>query len=492
MTPTNYRQPAYWLLFIFFGIYALLPTINSTLDGFGYAAEIKNGYNLLRPHHLLYNAWGYCINKVAQGIGGFDLLRLLKLQNAIFATLALWALWQIMIKLGVENKRALAWIFFVGSSYAVMRYATENETYMIPVALSLTSSLLYIKGWQTNKWGAILASGFFAGMACLFHQIQIFWLITLALSLFWHPNKRLIFTFLAPTVIVPLAYVATLVFYEQQDLTIHNLFYFITHDYSTGGAKTSINWTNFVLTPVSLVRSFVQVHGMILLLLKQSVWFFASLIIPILLLMSLYWVKKPVVRKEPTTYRRFLFIHMVIFALQLGFAAFSHGNAEFMVMLPFLLPLVIERWWQINTKAMIRLAGAMMVWNLGLAILPSAWFNFYDNNKMVQFFKEHPNDYFIVMDHTIVNEYEYICGDTITHQLILPPYDEWLKKHPIDPDANIYTDVVDRPKPMSRGSILENYSIDECFTIGKPVLDLNGYLGNYSMYKIEIKKPKLP
>jgi hypothetical protein len=485
-----------WIAFItvmvLFAIYAFFPTINSTLDGFGYAAEIKKGYNLLRPHHLLYNAWGYCINMVAPKTDGFDLLRFLKFQNALFAALALWVLWLMMVRLGIDSKRATVWLFLVGSSYAVMRYATENETYMIPISLSLISSILYIKGWQTNKWSSIAASGFFAGMACLFHQIQIFWLLTLLVSLIWHQNKRLVLAFLAPTVVVPLAYAASLVFYEQQALTINNLLYYVTHDYSTGGAKTTINWTNFVLTPVSFVRTFVQVHGMIPLLLKQSAWFYASLLIPLAFLISLFWVKQPIVRNEPSPASKLLFIHAIIFAFQLGFAAFSHGNAEFMVMLPFLLPLLIERWWQVNTKAIVRLAAAMMIWNMGFALLPSAWFRYYDNARMVQFFKEHPNDFFIVADHNIVNEYEYIWGDTIIHQFILPPYDEWLKKHPAASLANIYTDVVNRPKPMSRGSILESHSIDQHFKICEQVLELNGFLGSYSLYRIAPKELEAP
>lgn len=61
------------LPFFFLLVYLLFPTNNSTVDGWGYAEEIKYGYNLFRSHHLLYNALGFVLLK-ALGLVGVGIL----------------------------------------------------------------------------------------------------------------------------------------------------------------------------------------------------------------------------------------------------------------------------------------------------------------------------------------------------------------------------------------------------------------------------------
>ena len=56
-----------YILIIISGIilfYLLFPTNNSTLDAYGYAASIKYGFDLFKPHHLFYNVFLYVINKI--------------------------------------------------------------------------------------------------------------------------------------------------------------------------------------------------------------------------------------------------------------------------------------------------------------------------------------------------------------------------------------------------------------------------------------------
>lgn len=74
------------LPFFFLLIYLLFPTNNSTVDGWGYAEEIKYGYNLFRSHHLLYNALGFVLLK-ALGLVGInaDVLAFMKVLNAVAA-----------------------------------------------------------------------------------------------------------------------------------------------------------------------------------------------------------------------------------------------------------------------------------------------------------------------------------------------------------------------------------------------------------------------
>lgn len=489
MRPIKPLLQALSVVFILGGCYALFPTNNSTVDGWGYACEIKYGHNLFRPHHLLYNAWGYCCFFFGSQLEGFDIMHFLKFQNAIFGALSLGVVWRILLLLAVQPQRAVCWLFFVGSSYAVMRYSTENETYVIPVFFSLLSSLLFIKAWHSGRWVLMALSGLAASIACLFHQVQVFWLVVLVGALLIGRKPKFILAFGLPMMIIPIVYIAVLVSYQHQELTIVNLLRFVSHDYTTGAAATDWNWTNFVLTPINFVRSFIQVHGLIALLLKQSAWFYLIIITSLAFVTYVFWVRQPVIIKHHISHPNLLTIHVAIFVVQLAFAAFSHGNAEFMVMLPFLLPLVVERWWQVAPKAIISISSAMLVWNLGFAIVPSSCSSFYDDSRIVQFIKSHPNDLFIVTDKNLIaNEYEYIWGDTITNRLITPPLDQWLKQHQIEAGTTIYTDVVDRPKPLSRGSLLEDFSLDHLFTIVEPVEVANGFLGKYSLYKIEIAK----
>ncbi|MFT3740904.1 MAG: hypothetical protein QM786_19310 [Breznakibacter sp.] len=157
-----------------------------------------------------------------------------------------------------------------------------------------------------------------------------------------------------------------------------------------------------------------------------------------------------------------------------------------MALLPFLLPLVVERWFNINPNAVARISTIMLIWNLSFAIIPSSISSFYDSSQIVRFLKENPNSLFLAADrNSIANEYEYVWGDTIYQRLIKPPIDEWVKKYPIQTGTVIYSDVVDRPNPMNRNRIVSDLSFIESFETKQPIYQLNGLLGTYSIYELE-------
>lgn len=488
----DYQKPPHLtsiIVSIFTIIFISFPTINSTCDGWGYAAEIKNGYNLFRSHHLFYNALGFIVYKATDALGfSFDLLRLLKFQNAIAASLSLIYSYKIFTISGLNKDKINLWLIFIGSSFAVLRFATENETYMIPGLLSIIASYYFIKSHKNRNFKYLLLSGFFAALGCLFHQIQIFWLIGLVIAFIRKREYSSFFLFALPSLLIPISYILVVTQYLQINLSVANLTDFVLHDYITGSANASLNWTSLIMTPISFFRTFFQVHGMIPLLLKNSPWLWLSVSTCIVLAITILKIRKPVIFNQKAPSDFIVDTHILIFFLILSFAIFSHGNAEFMALLPFLIPFVEKKWFTVNPKIILRLSLLMFVWNMSFAIVPSAIFSFYDNTNVVYFIKEHPKAYFVLADrNTIANEYEYTFGDTIYHRLIKPPFDQWLSQNPNTKDAIIYTDAEDRPNPLSRTSLITDIYISDSFIIKETVFNLKGEMGDYSIKRIEAK-----
>jgi hypothetical protein len=476
------------ILLFFLIIYTAFPTINSTCDGWGYAAEIKHGYNLFRPHHLLYNAWGYLMSLAGKHLfSDFDVLSFLKFQNGVFGALSLLLLSRIMELMNIPSKRITAWVMFSGSSFAILRYSTENETYIIPIFFSLLSSWSILKALNSNQVRWYIFSGLSAALACLFHQIQIFWTLVLIVVLLRKKDFKSSLWFLLPLSIIPIAYLTTLHFYYHQQLLPETLFKFVLQDYVSGTAKTSFNWTNFVLTPISMVRSFIQVHGIIIILLKNNPWFYFAILAPVMLVTSLFWQKNPFSLLKNGAKTEWLNFHIWILMIQLSFAFYSHGNAEFMVLLPLLFPFLMERWILVREKVIIRLALAMLIWNLGLSIMPSALTDYYESKKVVEFVHHHPEAVFICADKNLIaNQYEYIYTTTINNRLLSfdSPDGEFEKL--TSGKVKLFTDIVDRPNPTSRSSMLENWSSQLNFKNPEKTLTLNGYLGTYSIYQVSV------
>ena len=85
---TGVRQTKPFIaIVLFLVLYAWGASNNSTLDAWGYASQIEQGEELLQPHHLLYNVLGYCWVQLVGAIIPMDTMGLLKLLNAIFASL---------------------------------------------------------------------------------------------------------------------------------------------------------------------------------------------------------------------------------------------------------------------------------------------------------------------------------------------------------------------------------------------------------------------
>ena len=325
------------LLFIaiVFLFYVYLPTHNSTIDAYYYASCIKYGNELFLPHHLFYNWLGYIAFKFSSWLNlNIDPLAMMKFVNALFATGCLYIFYLILKKLNYLFSEILPAILIVGFSFGIWRFATENENYIIPIFLSLTGSLLFINFLKKQNNTSLFLSGFMASLACLFHQIHFFWWFGLLLGTIFITRKfKYVLLFAIPALIVPVSYLLVIPLYYKMPLTYFNIIHFVFHDFYTGGVTTTIGLNNFYMTGISFIRTFFQVHGILIILIKNS-WVY---VIPILTLIGLstyiLFKNKNFVRRKVSSNQSFIYVHLTIFILQLAFAFYSVGNAEFMVML---------------------------------------------------------------------------------------------------------------------------------------------------------------
>nr|WP_321405301.1 hypothetical protein [uncultured Carboxylicivirga sp.] len=472
------------IVMCFFIVYLLFPTQNSSGDSWGYATDIKFQINLFRPHHLLYNSFGLIIYKILKIIfGNIDVLAMMKMLNAFFAALLLIITNKILKLLNKNTEQRFAWLFFIGSSFGVFRYATDNETYIIPIFFSLLASFFYINFHNHNRKIHLFYSGAFASIACLFHQIMFFWWLGILIGLLASTNRKYFFYYILPSLIVPIVYWVIFTSVHNDHSIIHLLGY-IFHDYLSGSAKTNIGWQSFLLTPINIFRTFIQIHGNILLIIKNTsvlLIFLLLILIPITYLFKANWK----ITINHNFNNNIFLTHLTIFILHLCFAFFSSGNAEFMVMMPFLIAIITLEIIKFPSTNIRLIASIMFLWNFGLSILPSSLYNFYDTSKLIETIKLNPNSIFILQDNlTTASEYEYIYGEEINMRII--SFESYhVNKTEFDSIyTNIYTDIFDRPTPLNRAKLtIQSANISE-FHKDKVLITLNGLLGEYGIYSI--------
>jgi len=476
---------------ILFLIYLLLPSHNSTTDGWGYAEEIKHGYNLFRPHHLLYNALGYILIKATHFLGFHpDILSTMKVLNAVVAFSIMLVLRQLLTSLRLSEKKQNIWLLFTGSSFGIWRFATENEVYLLPILGSLMASYWFLLFLQNGKNKTLIYSSFFASLACLFHQLHIFWWLALLIG-FILKKKKNARLYLAISLIIPISYLATVLFYEGKELTLSNTLLFVLHDYLTDSAEVSIGLNNILLTPVNLFRTMFQVHGNILLILDKYPWFYGFLIASITLAVaSLYFGTKIRINKKASN-DLFFKIHLFAFTLQLFFAFFSHGNAEFMVVMIVILPILVHKKMTHYSGMLLFLSLSMFIWNFAFAAFPNYRFNYTNDAQTIQFIEKHPNAIFILKEkNTIANRYAYETDLSVSHRLYSFPFTKNLDQLCTlqNSGITIYTDILSKKMPFNRAKWLgHSKNEDSMELIEKGNEEIPSFYGPFTIDKIRIK-----
>ncbi|MGM0532657.1 MAG: hypothetical protein ACQER7_15015 [Bacteroidota bacterium] len=464
----NKDENTKYIWVIFFLLYLFLPVKSSSIDGIGYAAMVKQNQMIFLPHHLLYNWLGKIWIDFFHFFGEDDVLGSLKVMNAFTAALSLLVLDLILKSRGVEAKRRLLWVLLTGSSWCVMRFATENETYLVPVLFSLIGSLWFSRFLSVRKNKYLIYSGFFAALATLFHQLHFFWWLALLAGVFLKGDSlRGLIRYVLPAIIVPVTYGLVLVFYYETSFSFPNFIEFVFDNYYNNKADISFGKASFLLTPVGFIRAFIQVHGYIF---NYSSHFFGLILIGagigiFLFILSVFDLKLLSFRRSSLK-SVFVLIHIFAFILHLFFAFVSDGNAEFMVMLPFLTAIVLSGYMHNDLKFLTKIGLGIFFWNLFVALIPLAKSEITADRMVAEHVldKKKAGDddsvYILFNRPKVGNIVEYCSGNVNLERLKYIDHfnDAEELKAEIDStlmkDGRVFTDCYDRPFTISRASLL--------------------------------------
>lgn len=459
---------------IFLIIYIVFPTINSSVDAWGYASYVKLGENLFLSHHLFYNAIGFVWVKLIGQAYSFDTLKLLITLNALFAAATLYVYGKTIRLLGVGGKRLIMWITFIGSSWTIMRFATENETYIIPLFFSMLGSYFFIKSLKENSTTGFFLSGLFAAFACLVHQVMFFWWLSLLIGVAYRKKIKPFVWFALPALLVPLSYILVLVFYYNQSLTFDPLMRFVFRDYYSGAAGVSIGISSLIFSTISIVRSFFQVHGYFAILPRISSFFVLGgfiaigfLFVGLICLKQTQWNIKRL-KDLP------IWVHLLAMFFQIAFAFLSSGNAEFLVMIPILLAIVLSQIVQNEIRFIGFVATGMLIWNITLGLIPLNRYSLDSNtimfNKVLESQLNQKKQLFVLFNRPgVENRVKYFtkeCPNSLITGTQYDSIDFVIRRisHALANDSIVYTDCINRPKTLSREVLVVSIDNNNLFS----------------------------
>ncbi len=471
------------ILLIFF----IFPTNNHLSDSYDYAASVRYGIKLFSAHHLLYNSSNYLIKEfLSLFVKSIDVLRLMQYVNAFFAIFCAFLLRTILINYLKNSRAANIWTIFSICSFGFMRFSTEAETFIIPIFISLVSTYFFQKYLKENKNKYAFYTGVFASIACLFHQIHLFWGIGLFVGFLLNGKLKSVLYFLAFTPSVILIYALVLVKYNNVELSYYNLISFIANYYYSENAETNVTINNLIVTLITFVRTFFQVHGSILVILeKYKVAILAIPFVLYLISVAFYNIFKSTTIIKDKTNDTFAKTHLIIFFLQLSFAFFSYGNSEFMVMLPFLLALFLSSFFEINLKGIQYFTLGMFIWNMSFGLIPNHYVDYLNNKSMINLIKEESNAYFIIKENYLISNYYYYEFGIESYDKILPiNYD--LKKKFANKGSTFYTDLLTKKTPMGRLEFTTKFDISK-FEFIRHRKWINNTMGGFYIDEVKIK-----
>ena len=360
----------------------LLPLTHSG-DGWGYAAdtlEFEESFgSMLSPHHLLYMPWCSLWLPLIRflhidPIAGFTFL------NFALCALTLEILRAWLLKLNTTQSNAQWLIWFLLGSYGILRFAIDNETYVVPLFLAILGSYLI-----ENKQQRTASAGWVSlAFAVLFHQSYIFWFLAYALMAMKKGKWA------APILSGALIIFAYLLAASASN---ESIIHFIIHDVNQGLVDTEIGPLNFLFTAVNLIRTVFQIHGFSIFIIVA--WPFMSIIglggLLLLVISSLTFVWRYILKRKThtTPIRIFKGTLSWVFFLHLGFAFYSVGNAEFMVMLLPVATLLMAKAGLFSsddktTKSLMGMAIGTWVYHTVFVLIPM----FLGSNSDVERFAE--------------------------------------------------------------------------------------------------------
>ena len=484
------RSPKTYLPFIALAvIYLIFPTRNANIDSWFYAASVKHNQELFHSHHLLYNVIGRgWYNFLETCMPGIEAIDALNIMNAMAAALCLPVFRAILLKLGTESRTALQLTLFCGVSFGFMRYATDAETYILPLLFSLVSTYYFANPVKKNH---LLVSGLFSALAILVHQLHIWWTLAMFLSLvFGKPFRSgLLWRFLCPLLLVPLVYMMV---FQSTDTGEVSFWQFINGEYAKGNASVGLGLKGLLFTCINFLRTFLQVHGQIADFISSYPTVYLGLI-AIIIALKIYFLKTgrltPKLRRLPVKGPYFM-LFLFAFIFHLAFAALSSGNAEFMVMLPFLLILLLVSSFRFESHTLIpSLTVLLCIWNLSMAIIPARVLDLIRVDKQAEFTINHPDDYFLWKHKPLVeNVVTYQKGFNQSHKYIpLNPQTGDFVDSLLRDNVPVYTDFGNPGTGFSRESLQRDPSYINGRYELKQVVSWKNIYGENHIYLISKK-----
>ncbi len=450
----------YWPFFLVFGFYVLFPNQNTQIDSWYYSACVKHHHDLFNHHHLLYNwfARGFFLFLKLFFVS-IEALTALRIMNAMFACFSLIAFFHVLLNFKIASKTAVLLSLLAGFSFGFWRFATDAETYIIPIFFALNATFFLTKlkiGLRDIVFSSILIS-----FAVLFHQIQIWWCFGLLFGVFKMKNIKFLLVFSAFLGLIPLIYFFV---YSTQMSAESSFISFLTGEYSKGNANLSFDINAIILLLINFFRTFFQLHGYMIEVYYQFSFFFLFLF-----LIFAYFIFKSNVLKHlfkfyPNLQSQFWFWPFILaFLFNLLFALLSDGNAEFMVALPFLLILIFIVKYQPNHQKVSFLVLILFVWNLCFGILPKYFYNIDKTDQQVSITIKNPKAVFIWSNKSLIeNQVNYLKGFKVqfNYKKIEEVSIDDLKTFQLN-KQDVFTDVGLKTSKLSRAGLIEDKSIFE-------------------------------
>ncbi|MDX9847543.1 MAG: hypothetical protein RBT74_11230 [Tenuifilaceae bacterium] len=349
--------------------------------------------------------------------------------------------------------------------------------------------------FQKTKF--LLLSGSLAAIACLFHQIHVFWWLALFVGLLLQRKIINGLLYAIPALVVPVGYMLAAFVYYSIPVEFNSFLQFVLRDFYSGHANIETGLTGVLFTSMSFFRTFLQVHGYIFVLLKNQPFYILGLAIPFVFFLAATFSLRSISFTLKIDAKAFFTPHIIAFLLHFIFAFISIGNAEFMVMLPFLMALTIPFLVPSETRVVSYIASGMLVWNILLGVLPLHTYvldsSYMVANKVLYagddttlfICNNKPHIQNIVLYNSGKNPLNLVSGINSTDETNLKESIESLLEHGVV----VYTDCLYRPKTLSRASLLTGNRDDvfEGFSLLK-IDSVETISGRYYFVQVEMNK----
>ncbi|MDR0971429.1 MAG: hypothetical protein LBM25_03480 [Bacteroidales bacterium] len=447
-----------WLIIFLLGLfYLIFLSRYPSSDAYANAFLSITGKDLFKPHHLLYSGFGYIILKIFNNTS-FEPIRILQVVNVLFAILSLIVTRQILKRANQKEGLIASALIFLGSCFGFLRFAVDNECYIIPLFFSIVSiNFIQSLSIQTKTYKVVLC-GLSTAIGCLFHQIVVFVLICSFFFILFREKFKNVVIFVLISLIIPLVYFLV-IYFNFGEINIKTITNFVLHDYVNDTAQMPILKNIFPLFFLSFIRTFIQVHGYIHTIIIDSPIFSYltiafSFIFFVLGIVKLFKIKRCSINLFSQKWMVLFLWSLLIFYL--AFAIFSNSNAEFMVIVPFLIVFLLVYYLKNIRKSLLYFAIMLLIWNFFFFLIPFSTMKMNNNYDIAKKIHQKEDAIFLLdskveVDNIYAYKYRKEPVNTFKPSKITSEeFNNWIKDK-----KEIYTDVFGSSFAISRKTIVE-------------------------------------